>query len=87
VIEESGGAFASLSSTPGMGNVVPPTPNEKGSGDQFPTLTAGTPAAKGKKKKSKTALPAPAAKTPNPIDTSLMSFDTFLKNMKKNQNN
>jgi len=53
-VEESEGAMASLPNTPGMGSPAIPTPDGKpGSGDQFPTLTAGTPAAKGGKKKSK----------------------------------
>ena len=60
-IEESGGAMASLSSTPGMGEVVPPGPNKTGSGDQFPSLTVGTPAAKKKKKNDSNK---------NPLDSS-----------------
>jgi hypothetical protein len=72
---ESEGAMSSLSATPGMGNVVPPGPGRTGSGDQFPSLTVGTPAAKKKKKK----------KDNNPIDTSLMDFKTFLNKGKGNQ--
>jgi hypothetical protein len=75
-IEESGGAFATLPSVPGMGNVKPPMPDgTPGSGDQFPTLTAGTPGAKKKKNK----------KEPNPIDTSVLDFESFKKKMKQNQ--
>ena len=56
-----GGSFASLDSTPGMGNPSLPSGdgtnagfydvNNVGSGDRFTTLTAGTPAGKKKKKK------------------------------------
>jgi hypothetical protein len=74
-IEEGEGAMASLSATPGMGNVIPPGPGRTGSGDQFPSLSVGTPAAKKKKKK----------KDPNPTDTSLMDFKTFLNKTKGNQ--
>ena len=77
VLEESEGAFATLPNVPGMGNVKPPMPDgTPGSGDQFPTLTAGTPAAKKKKNK----------KEPNPIDTSILDFKSFQKRMKQNQN-
>ncbi len=52
-VEESEGAMASLGNTPGMGNPAMPTPDGKpGSGDKFPSLTVGTPAAKTKRKKS-----------------------------------
>jgi hypothetical protein len=34
-----------------MGNVNPPTASSEGSGDQFGTVTAGTPAARKEKKK------------------------------------
>ena len=75
-IEEGGGAFASLSATPGMGNITPPMPDgTPGSGDQFPSLTAGTPAAKKNSKKNQ----------PNPYSSSLMDFRSFLKSTKKNQ--
>jgi hypothetical protein len=52
---DMGGGFASLDSTPGMGNVATPQMDgtnsdfysgKVGSGDKFPTLTVGTPAAK-----------------------------------------
>jgi hypothetical protein len=87
IMDESGGAFASLAGTPGMGNVVPPTPDHEGSGDQFPSLTVGTPAAKGKKKKKAPVVTeTTSVKTPNPLSTSLMDFKTFLDNSKKNQN-
>lgn len=91
VLDESGGAFASLPGTPGMGNVVPPTPGKEGSGDQFPSLTAGTPAAKGKKKKSKmdplvVDSDQTVKRTPAPLDTSLMDFKTFLSKTKGLQN-
>lgn len=55
--------LATLGNTPGMGNVQPPmnggtnagfyNDSLNGSGDKFPSLTAGTPAAKAKKMKSK----------------------------------
>jgi len=77
-LEESGGAMASLSSTPGMGNVVPPGPGRTGSGDQFPSLNVGTPAAKKKKKKT-------SKENPSPISSSLMDFRNFMKNSKSNQ--
>jgi hypothetical protein len=77
-LEESGGAMASLSGTPGMGNVVPPGPGRTGSGDQFPSLTVGTPAAKKKKKKV-------SKENPSPISNSLMDFKTFMNNSKANQ--
>jgi hypothetical protein len=74
-ISEGEGAMASLEATPGMGNVIPPGPGRIGSGDKFPSLEVGTPAAKKKKKK----------KDNNPIDTSLMDFKTFLNRGKGNQ--
>lgn len=74
-IDESEGSMSSLSTTPGMGDVVPPGPGRTGSGDQFPSLSVGTPAAKKNKKK----------KQANPIDTSLMDFKTFLNKTKGNQ--
>lgn len=77
-LEESGGPMASLEGTPGMGNVVPPGPGRTGSGDKFPSLTVGTPAAKKKKKKV-------SKETPNPISSSLMDFKTFLRNSKSSQ--
>jgi hypothetical protein len=77
-MDEGGGAMASLAGTPGMGNVVPPGPGKFGSGDQFPSLTVGTPAAKKKKKKV-------SKENPSPISNSLMSFKTFMKNTKSNQ--
>jgi hypothetical protein len=60
-----GAPLATLNTTPGMGNVIAPSgsgtnaafhdPGNVGSGDKFPTLTAGTPAAsKNKKKKKRT---------------------------------
>ena len=47
------------------------------SGDQFPSINVGTPAAKKKNKKNKA--------TPNPIDTSLMDFKSFISNSKGSQ--
>lgn len=78
VLDESG-PMASLANTPGQGDVMPPLPGGKpGSGDQFPSLSAGTPSARKKvKEKDK--------KEPNPINTSLMDYETFLKNSKLNQ--
>ena len=77
-LEESGGAMASLAGTPGMGNVVPPGPGRIGSGDKFPSLEVGTPAARKKKKKV-------SKETPNPISNSLMDFKTFQRASKSNQ--
>jgi hypothetical protein len=77
-LEESGGAMASLAGTPGMGNVVPPGPGRTGSGDQFPSLEVGTPAARKKKKNI-------SKQTPNPISNSLMDFKTFQRASKSNQ--
>lgn len=61
----AGSAFATLGSTPGMGNVATPTnggtnvgfynPAKSGSGDKFPSLTVGTQAAKGRGKKKSIA--------------------------------
>lgn len=79
LLDESGAPMASLQATPGMGDVIPPGAGGKeGSGDQFPSLTVGTPAAKDKKKDK-------TKKDPNPISSSIMDFTTFLKTTKKNQ--
>ena len=91
VKEQEGGAdggFASLDSTPGMGAVSPPLPDgTPGSGDKFPTLTAGTPAAKGKKtKKRSRKKPQEPKMDPHKLDTSIMTFDKFMKSTKSNQN-
>lgn len=77
-IDEGGGAMASLAGTPGMGPVVPPGPGRTGSGDQFPSLTVGTPAAKKKKKKA-------SKENPSPISNSLMDFRSFMRSSKSNQ--
>lgn len=77
-LEESGGAMASLGSTPGMGNVIPPGPDRTGSGDKFPSLGVGTPAAKKKKKKT-------SKENPSPMSNSLMDFRSFMKATKTNQ--
>jgi hypothetical protein len=69
------GAMASVATTPGMGNVSAPTQTSTGSGDQFPSLTAGTPAAKKTPKKKE-------EKTDN---NKVMSWKDFKKNMVKNQ--
>jgi hypothetical protein len=60
----AGNAFATLGNTNGMGMVAPPTnggtnvgfydSSKNGSGDKFPSLAVGTPAANKKKKKFKT---------------------------------
>ena len=76
-MEEGGGAMASLAGTPGMGDIAPPGPGRTGSGDQFPSLTIGTPAA-GKKKKKKDS-------NKSPLDSSVMDYKSFLSNSKKNQ--
>jgi len=78
-LDEQGEGMASLDGTPGMGDVTPPMPGKDGSGDKFPSLTVGTPAARGNKKKKTTK------ETPNPISSTLMDFRSFLKNSKKNQ--
>ncbi|NBV27573.1 hypothetical protein EBS02_00925 [bacterium] len=83
-LSESEGAFATLDATPGMGPVTPPQgPGtnqnfydvaKQGSGDKFPSLTVGTPAAQYSKKKKIT-------KKTNPIQ----SFSDFIQVMKKFQ--
>lgn len=75
-----GGSFASLDSTPGMGNPSLPSGdgtnagfydvNNVGSGDKFTTLTAGTPAGK-KKNKKKLSM--------------ITDFAAFKDSMKKSQ--
>ena len=77
-IYESEGAMASLAATPGMGEVAPPTRDSVGSGDQFPSLSAGTPAAKKSKKKKKDEG--------HPLPKSVLDWNTFRKNMLKTQN-
>lgn len=74
-IYENEGGMASLEATPGMGEVQPPTRTSDGSGDVFPTLTAGTGASKKGKKKESKALPK-----------SVLDWTSFRKNMLKNQN-
>lgn len=79
---DGGGGFASLGSTPGMGDVSAPSSGgtnsdfyngEVGSGDVFTSLTVGTGASskKGKKKKRGLSL--------------LQDFDKFVSSMRKNQ--
>ena len=75
-----GGGFASLDTTIGMGDVVPRIGDQEGSGDQFPTLGFGTRPSRKKKKKTKNPL-----ESDKMVDTSLMDFDTFIKNSKENQ--
>ncbi len=75
-IYESEGAMASLDATPGMGEVAPPTRTSTGSGDVFPSLTTGTPAAKKGKKKKET----------KESSKSVLDWNAFKKNMLKNQN-
>lgn len=78
-ISESEGAMSSLAATPGMGEVAPPTRTSTGSGDQFPSLNVGTPAAKGKKEKSKKT-------SDDDVDRkSVMSWNDFKKKMTKLQ--
>jgi hypothetical protein len=60
-----------------MGDVQAPTRDSAGSGDQFPTLTAGTPAAKKSKGKKEKEQPS--------IANSVMSWKDFRKSMLKNQ--
>ena len=76
-IYESEGAMATLPNVPGMGEVQAPTRDSAGSGDQFPTLTAGTPAAKKSKGKKEKEEPS--------ISNSVMSWKDFRKTMLKNQ--
>ena len=76
-IYESEGAMASLPNVSGMGEVQAPTKDSAGSGDQFPTLTAGTPAAKKSKGKKEKDEPS--------IANSVMSWKDFRKSMLKNQ--
>lgn len=77
-----GGSFATLGTTQGMGNVTAPAAGGTnadfydgavGSGDKFPSLTVGTPAARkgGKKKKKKERL--------------VKTFDDFKEMMKSLQ--
>jgi len=85
VLDESG-AMATLASTPGQGDVMPPLPGgAPGSGDQFPTLTAGTPAAKKANKEAKAKDKKVYQKEKDPTDTSVLSYEAFLKNSKLNQ--
>lgn len=74
-IYENEGGMASLEGTPGMGEVQPPTRTSDGSGDVFPSLTAGTGASKKGKKKESKGLPK-----------SVLDWNSFRKNMLKNQN-
>ena len=71
---ESEGALSTLSATPGMGEVQPPTPGHIGSGDQYPTLGIGTDNKKVKKDRKS-----------NQFETHLMDFTNFSKTMKKFQ--
>lgn len=62
----AGSAFATLGSTPGMGIAAPPTnggtnagfydASKDGSGDKFPSLAVGTPAAASNKKRKNRAI-------------------------------
>ena len=75
-----GGSFASLDSTPGIGNPSLPSgdgtnagfydSSNNGSGDKFASITVGTPSAKGKKKKKLSML---------------SDFDAFKKSMESSQ--
>jgi len=76
-IYESEGGMATLPNVQGMGEVQAPTRDSAGSGDQFPTLTAGTPAAK--KTKSKKSKDEPS------LASSVMDWKNFKKAMLKNQ--
>jgi hypothetical protein len=78
-ITESEGAMASLEATPGMGEVAPPTRTSTGSGDQFPSLTTGTPAAKGKKEKTQKTSDEKVDKK------ALLSWNDFKSKMTKLQ--
>lgn len=76
-IYESEGAMATLPNVQGMGEVQAPTRDSAGSGDQFPTLTAGTPAAK--KTKGKKSKDEPS------IANSVLNWKDFKNAMLKNQ--
>jgi len=83
-IDESG-AMAGVQTTAGMGNVAPPQPGGgKGSGDYFPTLDAGTPAAKKKEKAKKKEQDKPKEK--DNYSMGLMDWKAFSKSMKTFQN-
>ena len=70
--------LTTLANVQGMGDPTPPGPGGKiGSGDKFPSLTVGTPAAKEEKKKKKST---------ELKDSSLMDFNTFLKKSKGLEN-
>lgn len=70
--------LTSLANVQGMGDPTPPGPGGKiGSGDKFPSLTVGTPAAKEENKKKKSS---------EPKNNSLMDFNTFLKKSKGLEN-
>jgi hypothetical protein len=71
------GGFATLGSTPGMGDVSFPTDGGEGSGDMWPTIGFSKDRGKkGKKRKKKRG---------KMLDVSLMNFDSFIKNTKKTQ--
>ncbi len=76
ILDESE-TMATPSNVIGMGDVTPPTRTSPGSGDQFPTLTVGTPAAKSKKKK--------VVEKPEKRKSSVMSFKDFMGISKKSQ--
>jgi hypothetical protein len=76
ILDESG-VMATPANVVGMGDVAPPTRTSTGSGDQFPTLTVGTPAAKTKKKKTE--------EKPEKRKSSVMSFKDFMGSAKKSQ--
>ena len=72
---ESEGAMSSLSATVGIGNVIAPTADHVGSGDKFPSLDVGTPAAKPDKKIA-------SGRKKNQFTNVLMDFTTFSKKFK-----
>lgn len=76
-----GGAFATLGTTPGMGNVAAPgVDGTPGSGDVFTTLTPGTPAAK-----KRTSKKIREKKVRKKAYREISDFDTFVKAMKTYQ--
>jgi hypothetical protein len=76
VLTESGEAFATLPSVPGMGDIKPPMPDgTPGSGDKFSSLS--TRKSQVRKNKNK--------KEPNPFDSSVLDFESFKKKMKEMQ--
>jgi len=76
-----GGAFATLGTTPGMGNVAEPgVDGSPGSGDKFTTLSAGTPAAKKRRGRRKKRI-----MKKKKVYSAISDFSSFIKAMKAYQ--